>query len=334
MNTPAARTWVVLAAVFLGMTLVQTAAHAAPPGPGKLKEYKLRKGAAPRYITPASDGNLWFTGQGPLNAQFDRPGQVSRITQAGAVTEFNVCNFCSTNEVVEGPGGILYISTNDPNLGRITTSGVLLDPIPLPGSSTIAFGGLDADETSVWFNDRTNNRIVRYDVFAETFEFFPVPTPGANLFDLKVASDGMVWFTESNDGPFANIGRLDPSTGTITEFPVSVRPRSIAIAPDGEVWFTEVFADAIGRLSPATGTVVHFSTGAGTFPEDIVAGADGNLWFTQSGAGNIARISPTGVITVTKSVKGSGPLGITIGQNGDPWYAENAKDAIARVILP
>lgn len=302
---------------------------------GKLKEFKLPTSSAPRKITPASDGNLWFTVTGAFNEEdFTTPGQVARITPDGKdITEFTVCDFCSPNQIVEGPDGILYFGQNDPRLGRITTSGEVLSPIEMPTSNTIPFEGVAADSTSIWFTDRSNNRIGRYNIFAETLDFFPVPTPGANLFDIEVATDGTVWFTESNDGDGAKIGRLDPTTGEIIETVVNVRPRGIAIAADGTVWFTEVFAHAIGRLDPVTMEVSHFPTSPGANPEFITAADDGNLWFTQFSAGNIARISPSGVITEAKSVKDSGPLGITMGPDGNPWYAENLADKIATLRL-
>ena len=324
--------WLILLAACLVMTLALPVAQAAQLG--QLKQFKLPTSSAPRHVTTASDGNLWFTVTGAFNEEtFNTPGQVARVTPDGDITEFTVCDFCSPNQIAEGPDGILYFGQNDPRLGRITTSGEVLSSVEMPTTNTIPFEGLAADSTSIWFTDRSNNRIGRYNVFTETLEFFPVPTPSANLFDIAVASDGAVWFTESNDGDGAKIGRLDPVTGAITETNVTFRPRGIAIAPDGTVWFTAIFANRIGRLTPSTGEVTHFPTAEGANPADIVAADDGNLWFTQLSAGNIARITPEGVITEAKSVKDSEPLGITMGPDNNPWYAELAADKIATLRL-
>jgi virginiamycin B lyase len=319
-----ARRWLVLLAACIGSTLSLPVAQAATPPIGKLVQFRLPTGIGPRHITKATDGNLWFTAQGPFDAAFNRPGQVSRITPGGTITEFNACDVCQPSGLVQGPDGIIYFDSSDSFLRRITTSGNVMDPIAIPGGVN-AFETLAADSTSVYFTDR--NQIGRYNVATGAFSFFAVPTPGPNISDLEVAN-GIVWFTESNDGDLAKIGRLDPAArrNPITEFVVGVRPRSLAIAPNGEVWFTEIFANAIGRLTPGTGQVSHFPTAAGANPEDIAAGDGSNLWFTQSAAGNIARISPTGVIAEAKVVKGSGPLGITIGQDGNPWYTEWGPD--------
>jgi virginiamycin B lyase len=58
-------------------------------------------------------------------------------------------------------------------------------------------------------------------------------------------------------------------------------------------------------------------------------GRTGTVWFTQETNGNAARITNAGVITEGKAVKGSGPFGITVAPNGDPWYTMMAANKIA-----
>jgi streptogramin lyase len=49
--------------------------------------------------------------------------------------------------------------------------------------------------------------------------------------------------------------------------------------------------------------------------------------------GNAARITNAGVITEGKAVRGSGPFGITVAPNGDPWYTMMAANKIATLQL-
>ena len=120
-------------AVLLGATL--SAAHAAPAG--KLKQFKVQTAdIQPRSITNGSDGNLWFTLSDP-NANV--PSQIGRITPAGDITEFGpACNDCILTDIIQGPGDVLYYMSNDPFLGRITTSGKILDPIAMPETDVLA----------------------------------------------------------------------------------------------------------------------------------------------------------------------------------------------------
>jgi streptogramin lyase len=314
-------------AIALGATI--SAAQAAPVG--MLKQFKVpTAGSSPEHITRASDGNFWFT-ESFVNDQNALPHKIGRITPSGQVTEFNVCEhpdfgfeFCFPTDIVQGSDGILYFTKNDAPLGRINTDGVQL---PDAGERFSFNGnGLDAHGDDIWIADFNNALIHRYNVFTGVFSEFATTSP---TFDVAVAPNGIVWFTEG-DG---RIGRLNPGTGVVTEIAVDGFPREINIASDGAVWFTERFApQALGRINPATNAVTLFPVDGG--PEDIAPAADGSMWFTRSTAGNIARITPEGVITTqSKTVKGSEPVGITVAPNGNPWFTMLSADKIATLQL-
>jgi len=312
----------VVLAVALAMLLVP-AAQAAPIG--ALKQHRLpTANSGPRSITNGSDGNRWFVA-GNLNSVLESP-PIGRISPAGEITEFPVsCSFCSLSDIVQGPGGVLYYTSNDPVLGRITTSGQFLDPIPMPNSNAVA-GDIAVHGDDVWITDFNNDVLWRYDIPTGQFTRFDVPQPG----DVAVDAAGIVWFTATFDNA---IGQLDPSAGTFTLTTVQGFPRSITVAADGDIWFTERFTpQAVGRLHPATnGVTLYPVTDVG--PEGIAASPDGSVWFTQTTKGNIARIDNTGVITETKTVKGSEPFGITVEADGDPWYTMMSANKIAELQL-
>src|SRR5919112_5201762 len=307
--------------VGLAIALVATlsAAQAAPIG--MLKQFKVpTAGSSPEHITQASDGNFWFT-ESFVNDQNAQGHNVGRITPAGTVTEFAVCDFCFPTDIVQGSDGILYFTKNDASLGRITTDGPVLANIPAAFSPN--GNGLDAHGDDIWFADFNNHSVWRYDIPTDTFTGFPAPNTVP--LDVAVGANDIVWFTDAN----GQIGRLDPATGVVTEIDVEGFPREINIASDGAVWFTERFTpQAVGRINPATNAVTLFPVDGG--PEDIAPAADGSMWFTRSTAGNIAKITPAGVITTqSKAVKGSEPFGITVAANGDPWFTMLSADKIA-----
>jgi virginiamycin B lyase len=316
----------------------------AAAGLGTVKHYRLPTSSDPHYVTTASDGNVWFTVQGAFDpVTFLTPGSVARVTPRGDITEFAVCDFCITNDIVEGPDGILYISDNDGQLRRITTAGDVLDSITIPDGSSIV--GLAADSTSIWLADFFNNRVGRFDVATEAFTFYPVAV-NDGVDDVAVAGNGTVWFIGSGFTPegeeFAVIGELDPAVGVVSLTPISDVGVGIAVAPNGTVWVTEIFADLIARLTPGEGdsyALVEFPTAEGATPLGIVAAPDGNVWFTQNLRGNIARITQDGEITeASKAIafddpKRPDPIGIAIDANGNPWYAESLIDKVANLKL-
>ena len=312
---------VVVLAVGLA-ALLGASAQAAPVG--ALKQYKVpTANSEPRAITNGDDGNRWFT----LGTTFtNAPPAIARVTPAGAVTEFRPpCADCVVTDIVQGPGGVLYYSSNDPALGRITTAGAFLPAIPTPDSGALA-GQLAVHRTDVWMTDFNNDALWRYDTVGGDFTRFDVPEPA----DVAVDAAGIVWFSAPL-GPA--IGRLDPATGAVTLTPTTLTPRALAFATDGQLWFTARFTpQGVGRLNTATGTLTEFPlTDVG--PQDIAAAPDGTVWFTQTTKGNIARIDNAGVITEGKVVKGSEPFGITVEHDGDPWYTMLEADKVAEFQL-
>jgi virginiamycin B lyase len=321
-------------AVALGATL--SAAQAAPVG--ALKQFRVpTPDSEPRSITNGSDGNRWFV-EGNQDSVLESPA-IGQITPAGEITEFPVnCSFCSLSDIVQGPEDILYFTSNEAFLGRITTSGVFLAPIPMPETDVLA-GELAVHGDDIWITDFNNDSLWRYDTTGQDTGFtqFPVPEPS----DVAVDEAGIVWFAATSDKA---IGRLDPATGTATLTPtVNLFPRGITVAADGDVWFSARFVpQGVGELDPDTdpntNDVREFPLTDNPGPQDIAASPDGSVWFTQTTKGNIARITenPDGVgITITEGrvVRNSEPFGITVAPNGDPWYTMLEANKIATLQL-
>jgi virginiamycin B lyase len=306
------------------LSLLPVAVAAAAPI-ATLKQYRLPAKSGPRYITNGADGNRWFTEGNDVV-----PPHIGRITPAGSVTEFgSVCQSCILNDVAQGPGNILYYTENDAFLGRITTSGTVLAPIPMPSSLADA-GNLAVDSArgAIWITDFNDDVIWRYDIAGGTFTS---PISASDPTDVAVGAGGDVWFTENNTP--GNVGHYSAATQTTTRTPTQGVPREITVASDGDIWFTELFPpEGIGRLDPATNAVTEFPlSNAG--PQSIAPAADGSVWFTQTTTGNVASITDAGTITEGKAVKGSQPDGIAIDASGNPWYTLSSADKIAELKL-
>ena len=315
-----------------------SAAVGAPVG--GLKQFKVpTANSQPRAITNGSDGNRWFTEGTDFTSA---PAKIARITPAGVITEFapevaDGCNFCIITDIAQGPGGILYITSNDPTLMRFDVASLSFEtPVQMPNTSALG-GDVAASATDVWITDFNNDVVWRYGISSGQFTPFPVSDPG----DVAVDAAGNAWFTQPGDvntPATSNIGRIDAATGAVTTTPTTdgsttVAPRDLTVAADGQVWFTARFTpQAVGRLNPADNSVTLFTV-SNTGPSGIAASPDGSVWFTQETSGNAARITNAGVITEGKAVKGSGPFGIAVAPNGDPWYTMMAANKVATLQL-
>jgi virginiamycin B lyase len=310
----------IVAALAIVLGAMLSTAQAAPFA--SLKQFRVpTDNSQPRSITNGSDGNRWFT----TGTEFV-PSEIGRITPTGDITEFGpACATCIVTDIIQGPGDVLYYTSNEPFLGSITTSGAILDPIQIPNSNAVA-GNLVVRGNEIWFTDFNNDSLWRYDVGSGEFEQFNVPEPH----DAVVDAAGFVWFTAPLE---PGIGMLDPATGSVTVTPTSRVPQELTIDADGNIWFTARFTpQGVGRLDPATGAVTEFGlTNVG--PEGIAASPDGTVWFTQTTKGNIARITDDGVITEGKVVRNSEPFGITVAPNSDPWYTMLEANKIATLQL-
>jgi virginiamycin B lyase len=317
---------ILLATVLLGLA---TATAAAAPI-GALKQFKVpTDNSQPRSITNGSDGNRWFTEGTDLSGAL---ATLARVTSTGVITEFPAnCNFCILSDVALGPGGILYLTSNDPVLLRFDiASETFLDPVPMPNSSALG-GMLAISGDDIWITDFNNDVIWRYRISLNQFTSTAVLDPA----DVAVDRAGSAWFArpESNGPGTGTIGRIDGVTLDVTTTDVNAAARGISVATDGQVWFSARFTpQAVGRLDPATGTVTIFPL-TNTGPQAITAAPDGSMWFTQTTKGNIANITDAGVITEAKVVKGSEPFGIVVAENGHPWYTMLAANKVATLQL-
>src|SRR5215216_8028064 len=233
-----------------------------------LKQFKVPTAdSQPRAITNGSDGNRWFTEGTEFTSA---PAKIARITPGGDITEFAAdvadgCNFCIITDIAQGPGGILYITSNDPTLMQFNVATESFEtPVQMPNTSALG-GNMAVSATDVWITDFNNDVVWRYQLANGQFTSFPVSDPA----DVAVDLAGNAWFTEPGDvnAPgTSTIGRIDAATGAVTTTPTTdgsttVAPRSITVAADGQVWFTARFMpQAVGRLNPSTGEVTIFLT--------------------------------------------------------------------------
>ncbi len=166
------------------------------------------------------------------------------------------------------------------------------------------------------------------------FTQWQVPTLGQRARDPVEAPDGAIWWV----GQRGNIlGRLDPATGEMTEYPLpdNAMPHSVTLDAAGNAWYTGNKNGSIGKFDPVTGEISVFNMPdpAARDPHTAVFDREGILWFTLQQSNMIGRLDPeTGDIKLVSAPrKGSRPYGIKVDSEGVLWVACNGKNCLIKV---
>jgi len=166
------------------------------------------------------------------------------------------------------------------------------------------------------------------------FQEWIVPTLGQRPRDPLQMEDGTIWWT----GQYGSlIGRLNPATGEMKEFPLApdARPHSIIADAEGNIWYMGNGNGTVGMLEPTSGkiTVYPMPDPAARDPHTPIFDEDGRLWFTLQLSSMIGRLdTSTGNIDlITTPTPGARPYGIKMNSEGIIWVAYNGSNKIARV---
>ncbi|MGE5603344.1 MAG: hypothetical protein ACM30E_09850 [Nitrososphaerales archaeon] len=192
----------------------------------------------------------------------------------------------------------------------------------------------------VWATLPDDNALVRLqvsDLGTATPTTFVLPKPNSEPYDVAFAG-GAVWFTERLGN---RIGRLDPASGAITEFPVPVagsQPTGLAVAPGSptRVWFAERNGNALGRLTitdSVTFDFFEYPLGLPNARPESVATDGTNVWFTAPGLGRLFFLAPAANPYGIGAGAGSQPWAVTVDASGFPWITERTTNRVA-IYLP
>ena len=158
---------------------------------------------------------------------------------------------------------------------------------------------------------------------------YELPGPSRMPWSAFPDKDGNYWMPYY--GNANKIGRLDPKTGEVQEYPVpnvgTAAIHSAVPAPDGSVWLTEQGSNKLGRWDPTTRTITEYQDAYTPGKEGTVAGgskhtlridAQGRIWAT---GGPLTVFDPkTQKFTQIKEIPSA--YGLALDKEGNCWFAE------------
>ena len=168
------------------------------------------------------------------------------------------------------------------------------------------------------------------------FRQWDTPTPGSRPHDPLATPDGAIWWS----GQFANrLGRLDPATGAMKEYPIPVRggPHGLINDKDGNIWYAGNWGGHIGKLDVKTGEYKTYPMPdpKARDPHTPLFSKDGTLWFSVQNGGFMGKLDPkTGEIKLATpaGAPGQQPYALKFLSDGiRPWFSYFGSNKIATV---
>jgi copper transport protein len=205
--------------------------------------------------------------------------------------------------------------------------------IPVEG----AMSGMAIDQQQdIWLTvGGQSNKIVRLSPTSNNFTVYDIPTPNSLPRAIAVDSQGNVWFAES----IGKLGRLDPSSGNITEYqPLNGSlEEPTAILPDPKrsyVYISEHEGKALSVLDHVFGTFSKYPISSREgLPFGMALDTYGNVWFAQHVIDKIGILnSENGEIAeVQIPARGSFVQWLVPDDQGRIWFAEQRGSSLGAI---
>ncbi len=235
--------------------------------------------AGPHDTEVAPDGSLWYTGQGnnTLGRLDPKTGkiQVFNLKTPGSGPHGLVTDNDGNVWFTANAKG--YIGKLDPKTGQVTEY-----PMPDPAARDPHTPLFDK-EGILWFTVQGGNFLGKLDPKTGNVTLKQSPTPRSAPYGLRLDSKGDPWYCEFNSNKLAHIDRATFEIKEYL-LPEGARPRRLAVAPDDRVYYSDHIRGYLGRLDPKTGKVEEWPSpgGQNSRPYAILTMSDGIVWYSES----------------------------------------------------
>jgi virginiamycin B lyase len=213
------------------------------PESGEFTKFELGEGTGPHNLVVDQDGTVWYTG--------NRQHHIGRLDPAsGEIERFRVPHDAGQDPhtLVFDSKGDMWFTVQGGNLvGKFykeTGEMRIAEAIEAPGrggqmGSSRPYGIVVDSQDRPWIALFNSNHIATVDESTFDMKTYELPE-GSRPRRIGMTSDDIVWYVDYARG---FLGRLQPETGEITEWPMpsgsGSRPYGMAVDSDDRIWFVE-----------------------------------------------------------------------------------------------
>ena len=265
-------------------------------------EYELPNNKAePHEVAVDLDGNGWVTQRiGGKLGRFDpKTLSYTEIAPPAGQSQTN-----RLNAITRGGDGRLWFIDGGPNRRWLSidpkTKEFAVYELPKLKNGSASGNTMRVHPNgTVWLNSIAANQVIRFDPATKEFTVFDVPAGikrgrTANPYGMAISGDNKVWFIEN---AVSQMGRIDPETGKIDEFPIFVKnpvARKGGMDSEGNVW---VGLHGVGKLMKIDYKTTKMTVYDPPTEDSGVYSVQGDpksplIWFSEQHVDKIARFNP------------------------------------------
>jgi virginiamycin B lyase len=200
-------------------------------------------------------------------------------------------------------------------------------PDSAPTTPVVDVGG------RIWFVGSEDDYVANFSPDTAEFNRYDL-RKGTEPVHLLVNANRELWFASHRR---RMIGRLDPSTGRVTEFDMPNRKakelRSMTFDRDGNIWFTAEGGDMVGRLRVDSGDIDLIELPGGrSRPFGIAINRYNEAWVAGPDSASLYLVDPVDLTAVDVPLpnEDASPHRIAITSDDLVWYTDTASGTLGR----
>lgn len=264
------------------------------PKTGDFKRFEIDSGTHPHNLIIDPQGMVWYAG--------NRNGMIGKLDpRSGAITRYPMPDPSVRDPhtlIFDQKGDIWFTAQTSDAVGHLEVATGKIRLVKT-GERTRPYGIVINGKNVPWLNLFGTNKIATIDPATMAVKSFDLPHERARSRRIAVTSDDVIWYVDYTRG---FLGRLDPVSGKVEEFPAPGGPASLpyGMASDDKdkIWITESGAKGARLIGFDPKTRQFFgTTPVGTETNNTIRHMyfdkkTGQLWFgTDQGMIGYAQVS-------------------------------------------